>query len=323
MSTLKEVMGSLMIEPAPRRDVVLIEASLLREGMEDDSWSCRERFPAVAKKVAIVVLQYDNAEEKDREFIMDAIRMGVVDVIRYPLIKQRTANLWQHAVRKMFDNQKEKDPKMMEVLKRSSDTNAHNFSAPYCGGLNARDPVALGEAQLRAPTPPMSVEAMNLRQAKLLAEFEARKAQELPRGEKPIRPAKEAPKKSATKKQPAAGSSNSEKGKSAPGAMTTALRGSSPDEMYAAGAFGSALPAGLELKISDSFIKSIDAGLPGQSQQLPGTVPGTAPDGGSYPTFDTNLFKDLMEYDMGPYDGDALDAVLNSNDFFLDDIVEP
>ena len=66
-----------------------------------------------------------------------------------------------------------------------------------------------------------------------------------------------------------------------------------------------------------------DAGLPGQSQQLPGTVPGTAPDGGSYPTFDTNLFKDLMEYDIGPYDGDALDAVLNSNDFFLDDIVEP
>jgi hypothetical protein len=27
-------------------------------------------------------------------------------VIRYPLIKQRTANLWQHAVRKMFDNQR-------------------------------------------------------------------------------------------------------------------------------------------------------------------------------------------------------------------------
>lgn len=321
MSTLKEVMGSLMIEPAPRRDVVLIEASLLREGMEDDSWSCRERFPAVAKKVAIVVLQYDNAEEKDREFIMDAIRMGVVDVIRYPLIKQRTANLWQHAVRKMFDNQK--DPKMMEVLKRSSDTNAHNFSAPYCGGLNARDPVALGEAQLRAPTPPMSVEAMNLRQAKLLAEFEARKAQESARGEKPIRPAKEAPKKSASTKQPAAGSSNSKKGKSAPQATTTALRGSSPDEMYAAGAFGLALPDGLKLKITESFIRSIDEGLPGQSEQLPGTVPATAPDGGSYPTFDTNLFKDLMEYDMGPYDGDALDAVLNSNDFFLDDIVEP
>jgi hypothetical protein len=44
----------------------------------------------------------------------------------------------------------------------------------------------------------MSVEAMNLRQAKLLAEFEARKAQESARGEKPIRPAKEAPKKSVT-----------------------------------------------------------------------------------------------------------------------------
>ena len=61
-------------------------------------------FPIVAKKVAIVVLQTDDSDAAEREFIVQAISMGVVDVIRYPLVKQNTILKFSNLQKNLKEN---------------------------------------------------------------------------------------------------------------------------------------------------------------------------------------------------------------------------
>jgi hypothetical protein len=54
---------------------------------------------------------------EQQDLVIRAIHEGVCDVIRYPLVRQNSANLWQHCVRNMLKDSG--NVKMAEVLKRS------------------------------------------------------------------------------------------------------------------------------------------------------------------------------------------------------------
>ncbi len=56
-------------------------------------------------------------EEDEEDVVVRAIREGVCDVIRIPLARQNSANLWQHCVRNMLRDSG--NVKMSEVLRRS------------------------------------------------------------------------------------------------------------------------------------------------------------------------------------------------------------
>ena len=38
----------------------------------------------------------------DKSYMIEAIKVGVVDVVKFPLVKQSMRTLWQHAVRKFM-----------------------------------------------------------------------------------------------------------------------------------------------------------------------------------------------------------------------------
>jgi hypothetical protein len=115
-------------------DVVLVESSYVRSCLTSDDG--RELLERAAKKTAIVVLQHEDDSAADAQCMVEAVRLGVVDVIRYPLVKQNTANLWQHSVRKMMTDKS--NPVMLETLKRSASEPDMRFSMPYRHARRAR-----------------------------------------------------------------------------------------------------------------------------------------------------------------------------------------
>lgn len=334
MDSLEECARALTVEPAPRRDVVLVEARLLRECLENPASACASKFPEISKKVAIVVLQKDEDDEEGQQFIARALASGAVAVLRYPLVKQNVANLWQHAVRRMI--LQEGDEKMLAVLKRSSsDSNVHNFERPFARGTNVRDAVAYGESILRSTTPPMSVEAMNARQAQLLAESEARKARELSAAAKQKK-AKVKANSSKAKSAQNISKSNSAGAITAKTASAGFFTGSSPDEGAFLDVFGdslrrnmnqdvAAMPIGVQLNNRGSFAQKIkgadvDSAALRAVMQQPFGDDGSYP-GGLYGTQTSISFPDAFggsDFSMVD-DYDALDYVLNSSDISLNE----
>ena len=68
------------------------------------------RFTRLAKDVAIV-LMHEEEDVSSKAYMIEAIKVGVVDVVRFPLVKQSMRTLWQHAVRKMIRAQAEASAK--------------------------------------------------------------------------------------------------------------------------------------------------------------------------------------------------------------------
>tara|TARA_B100001559_G_scaffold295591_1_gene278095 strand:- start:1110 stop:1514 length:405 start_codon:yes stop_codon:yes gene_type:complete len=106
--------------------VVLVEAKILRRWLTDrENDGAEEAMRVMAKKTAVVVLQGAAEDPEEQEFVLEAVRSRLVaNVIRYPLVKQNTVNLWQHAVRKMI--QDKSNAKMLATLKRSSSVAEEN-----------------------------------------------------------------------------------------------------------------------------------------------------------------------------------------------------
>lgn len=334
MDSFEECARSLTTEPAPRRDVVLVEATILRECLENPLSVGSSKFLDMSKKVAIVILQKDDGDEEEQQFIARALASGAAAVLRYPLVKQNVANLWQHAVRRMI--LQTGDEKMLAVLKRSSSaSNVHDFERPFARGTNVRDAVAYGESILRSTTPPMSVEAMNVRQAQLLAESEARKARELSAAAKQKK-AKAKANAIKTKSTQNASKPTSGGMKKADIASAGVFIGSSPDEGAFLNVFGNLprrntsgrvedVPIGLQLNSGDSFTRkiksvSVDSEALGMAMQQP------FGDDGSYPVGLNGAQTSGLH--PGGYDGldfnmvdgyDALDAVLNWSDISLNE----
>jgi len=343
-------------------DVVLVESSYVKACLTSDDG--RELLERAAKKTAIVVLQHEDDSAADAQCMVEAVRLGVVDVIRYPLVKQNTANLWQHSVRKMMADKS--NSAMLETLKRSASEPDMRFSMPYRHGVAAGVPnsvalpgvraALLAEQQLRSTTPPvptMSVNSMNMRQAQLLAQMEARKL-----SEKNASAAKAAAaNKSKTSSTNASKSSKGNKvGTSQANERDwSGFIGTSPDEhlfhftndgLKADGQSGGdsapGLPIGLKINYSPSFIAELDA-FQGKRQHVAAHQPlemikasstdnfqrsfglvtpdPDDADRGSYPlgAFDVDMLNDApMDFSNNSYD--AIDYVLNSTDFSLENI---
>ena len=308
--SLTAVADSFTCEPSPRRDVLLVEAKILRQWLTNrENDSAKEAIRVMAKKAAIVILQGATEEPEEKEFILEAVGSRLVaDVIRYPLVKQNTVNLWQHAVRKMI--QDKSNAKMLATLKRSSSVAMkHNFERPFCRGTHG-DPQAIAEARLRSPTPPLrmlSVEAMNARQARLLLESEAKKANQASTPSA----AKAKPKPSASVRTKV--KQMKRKSEHLPGSVAAPAPPASRDNASAKGAFTDAsMPLGLHLAYSDSFIKRLSTLAPTDTSALSAAARQAYADQGTYPCMPDGA-------PLGE-DYDALDYVLNSNDFSLDDL---
>ena len=296
--SLRAVTDSFASVPCPRRDVVLVEAKILRRWLTDrENDGAEEAMRVMAKKTAVVVLQGAAEDPEEQEFVLEAVCSRLVaNVIRYPLVKQNTFNLWQHAVRKMI--QDKSNAKMLATLKRSSSVAMkHNFERPFCHGTTG-DPQAMAEARLRSPTPPLrmlSVEAMNARQAQLLLESEAKKENQ-----------RSAP--SAAKAKQMKRKSEHLPGMAAvPSTPAPAFSENAPSK----GAFDDvSMPIGLRLAYSDSFIKQLSTLAPTDTTALSAAARRPNADHGTYPSVpdDAPMSEDY----------DALDYVLNSNDFSLD-----
>jgi hypothetical protein len=81
------------------------------------------RFTRLAKDVAIV-LMHEEEDVSSKAYMIEAIKVGVVDVVRFPLVKQSMRTLWQHAVRKMIRAQAETSAKRSgAAAKRGSSRN--------------------------------------------------------------------------------------------------------------------------------------------------------------------------------------------------------
>lgn len=333
LDSLDECARSLTSEPAPRRDVVLVEAKMLRSCLSDKNSVCACKFPSISEKTAIVILQRDDSDAKEQEFIAHALANGAAGILRYPLMKKNVANLWQHAVRKMITSSG--DEKMLAVLKRSSSSsNVHNFERPFCRGINVLDTQAYGESVLRSPTPPMSLEAMNARQAQLLAESELRKAKVV---------AAVAAKQQKAKSKTAANGKSAQDGVKRSAARKKAqardnisvLSGSSPDDSAFMNVFSDLprslatsnalddMPIGLHLN-SDSFslkLQKLNPEVDSEALKTAMYAP-FGPDG-SYPGVSAGFSTTFggPESSMGD-DYDALDYVLNSNDISLTEPID-
>ena len=59
------------------------------------------RFAKIASECAIV-LMHEEEDVGNKAYMIEAIRVGVVDVVRFPLVAQSMRTLWQHAVRRMI-----------------------------------------------------------------------------------------------------------------------------------------------------------------------------------------------------------------------------
>ena len=59
------------------------------------------RFAKLASECAIV-LMHEEEDVGNKAYMIEAIRVGVVDVVRFPLVAQSMRTLWQHAVRRMI-----------------------------------------------------------------------------------------------------------------------------------------------------------------------------------------------------------------------------
>jgi hypothetical protein len=59
------------------------------------------RFAKLTSECAIV-LMHEEEDVGNKAYMIEAIRLGVVDVVRFPLVKQSMRTLWQHAVRRMI-----------------------------------------------------------------------------------------------------------------------------------------------------------------------------------------------------------------------------
>jgi len=341
-------------------DVVLAETSFIKDALTSDDG--REALERAAKKTAIVVLQRENDSAADAQLMVEAVRLGVVDVIRYPLVKQNTANLWQHSVRKMMADTR--NPQILETLRRSTSENDIRFSMPYRQGTlpsvsvqtNQALPGIPAAAVERPSKPPgMTIEAMNLRQAQLLAEMEARKLSEkgASSAAKTAKTAKTAATSAKAGGKTKAGS-KAAKGKGenvrapsgwgaippqvqVPQRAWNGVHGSSPDEhpftSNDAAKFTEMLPIGLKLTYSNSFIKCVESLQGTQPNQkhlyepaytkhgddLHRALGSDAPlsDRGTYPALlGEDVFRDTMDFENGNYD--ALDYVLNSTNFSLE-----
>jgi|TARA_B100000073_G_scaffold270388_1_gene230083 hypothetical protein len=276
----------------------LVEAKILRRWLTDrENDGAEEAMRVMAEKTAVVVLQGAAEDPEEQEFVLEAVCSRLVaNVIRYPLVKQNTFNLWQHAVRKMI--QDKSNAKMLATLKRSSSVAMkHNFERPFCHGTTG-DPQAMAEARLRSPTPPLrmlSVEAMNARQAQLLLESEAKKENQ-----------RSAP--SAAKAKQMKRKSEHLPGMAAvPSTPAPALCDNAPSK----GAFDDvSMPIGLRLAYSDSFIKLLSTLAPTDTTALSAAARRPHADHGT----NTSVPDDAPMSE----DYDALDYVLNSNDFSLD-----
>ena len=96
-------------------DVALVEeeqvAPIMRDAMHPGTASATTassplfgRFTTMAKEVAIV-LMHEDEDVASKTYMIEAIKVGVVDVVKYPLVKQSMRTLWQHAVRKIIRQQ--------------------------------------------------------------------------------------------------------------------------------------------------------------------------------------------------------------------------
>ena len=96
-------------------DVALVEeeqvAPIMRDAMHPGTASATTatsplfgRFTTIAKEVAIV-LMHEDEDVASKTYMIEAIKVGVVDVVKYPLVKQSMRTLWQHAVRKIIRQQ--------------------------------------------------------------------------------------------------------------------------------------------------------------------------------------------------------------------------
>lgn len=59
------------------------------------------RFTKLTRECAIV-LMHEEEDVGNKAYMIEAIRVGVVDVVKFPLVTQSMRTLWQHAVRKMI-----------------------------------------------------------------------------------------------------------------------------------------------------------------------------------------------------------------------------
>ena len=91
-------------------DVALVEeeqvAPIMRDATSPGTASSPlfGRFTTMAKDVAIV-LMHEDEDVASKTYMIEAIKIGVVDVVKYPLVKQSMRTLWQHAVRKIIRQQ--------------------------------------------------------------------------------------------------------------------------------------------------------------------------------------------------------------------------
>ena len=94
-------------------DVALVEEEQVAPIMRDATPGRRRRtassplfgrFTTMAKEVAIV-LMHEDEDVASKTYMIEAIKVGVVDVVKYPLVKQSMRTLWQHAVRKIIRQQ--------------------------------------------------------------------------------------------------------------------------------------------------------------------------------------------------------------------------
>ena len=91
-------------------DVALVEeeqvAPIMRDATRPGTASSPlfGRFTTMAKDVAIV-LMHEDEDVASKTYMIEAIKIGVVDVVKYPLVKQSMRTLWQHAVRKIIRQQ--------------------------------------------------------------------------------------------------------------------------------------------------------------------------------------------------------------------------
>ena len=133
VSTLEKGLTSLesVASEAAAFDVALFDASLveplLASAQGEPAAALTARFTNAAKKVAIV-LMHEEEDVSKRPYMIEAIRTGVVDVVKFPLAKQCMRTLWQHAVRRMMQAQGVAAVKTASTKRTSIDAKASNSS---------------------------------------------------------------------------------------------------------------------------------------------------------------------------------------------------
>ena len=91
------------------------------------------RFATLTSRCAIV-LMHEEEDVGNKAYVIEAIRLGVADVVRFPLVKQSMRTLWQHAVRRMIHV----DAREQRRAARRKGPDANGASRRDCGADGTR-----------------------------------------------------------------------------------------------------------------------------------------------------------------------------------------